>query len=112
MWNVNASTPLCVGKVNGSGEIAIFGPLNHNNKNSMETVIKFNIIDELEEDWILDEYSKGRFQNLTDEHLIDVITDIIRDAIVENGVYYDYDDAERVVQEILPTISSIHNFDT
>ncbi len=73
----------------------------------MEAVIKFNIIDCREEEWSIDEYAQGRFQNLTDEHLTDVVAEIIREAIVENGVYYELDDAERATQEILPTISSI-----
>ncbi len=73
----------------------------------MEAVVKFNIIDEHEEDWRLDEYANGRFENLTDEDLTAAITEIIREAIERNRVYYDYDDAEEATQKILPTISSI-----
>ncbi len=73
----------------------------------MEAVIKFNITEAREEDWLLDNYTKGKFQNLTDEDLTDIIREIIREAIANNGVYYDYDDAEKAVQEILPSISSI-----
>ncbi len=73
----------------------------------MEAVVKFNIIDSREEDWSLDNYAKGKFKNLRDEDLTDVIAEIIREAIIANGVYHHCDDAERAVQEILPSISSL-----
>ncbi len=73
----------------------------------MEAVIKFNVIDECEADWSLEEYANGKFQNLTDEDLKAFISQIIREAIANNGVYYDSDDAERAIEELIPTISSI-----
>ncbi len=73
----------------------------------MEAVVKFNITDCREEDWMLSDYAKGKFQNLTDEDFTKVIAEIISEAIVENRVYYDLDDANQATQEILPSISAI-----
>ncbi|MFI3306618.1 MAG: hypothetical protein R3Y68_08935 [Rikenellaceae bacterium] len=73
----------------------------------MEAVIKLNIIDCSEEEWLLDEYAKGKFQNLTDEDLTEVVAEIIRETIAKNGVYCNCDDAEIATQEILPSIASI-----
>ncbi len=73
----------------------------------MEAVVKFNITDCREEEWTLDDYAKGKFQNLTDEDFTKVIAEIISEAIVDNRVYYDIDDANQAAQEILPSISAI-----
>ncbi len=73
----------------------------------MEAVIKINILDGEEEDWIIDDYAKGKFANLLDEDLVEVISLLIYSAIEENRVYYDPDDVDRAVRDTLPTISSI-----
>lgn len=73
----------------------------------MEAVIKLNITDCREQEWLLDDYAKGKFQNLTDKDLTEVIAEIIRAAMAENSVYYDPDDAEQAVQELLPSICAI-----
>ncbi len=73
----------------------------------MEAIIKLNITDSRESDWILDQYAKGKLRNLTDEDLSEVVESLIEAAIVENGVYYDADNIDRDVQEILPVVMSI-----
>lgn len=73
----------------------------------MERVLKFQISDAGEQDWVLDDYANGKFQNLTDEHFTEVVAEITREAIAINSIYYDLDDIERATQELLPTLSSI-----
>ena len=93
---------------NGSGGVTSFlpsvEPINHTD---MEAVIKINILDGEESDWVIEDYANGKFANLTDEDLVGVISQIIYAAIEDNAVYFDYDDADRTVREIRPTISSI-----
>ncbi len=73
----------------------------------MEAIIKLNITDCQESDWILDEYAAGKFRNLSDEDLSEVVESLIEAVIVENGVYYDADDVDRAVQVLLPVAMSI-----
>ncbi len=73
----------------------------------MEAVIKINITDWQEENWLFDGYDKVKLKNLTDDSITVLIADIIHEAIEENRVYYDFDDAEKAMQEILPAISSL-----
>lgn len=74
----------------------------------METIIKLNISDFLEdEDLIFNECTEIKFSQLTDEHLTEVITEIILSAIIGNRVYFDSKDALVAMEEILPTITSI-----
>ncbi|MFI3292341.1 MAG: hypothetical protein SNG27_01080 [Rikenellaceae bacterium] len=73
----------------------------------MEATVKFNIIDAQESDWTLGAYANGKIRNLRNEDLINLISDIAREAIVDNGVYHDLDDIEMAVKDVLPAISII-----
>ncbi len=73
----------------------------------MEAVIKIKILDEREEDWGVVQAIGGGFKDLSDADIVLAVAEIIREAIVNNGLYYDVDDAEDATQEILPAISSL-----
>ncbi len=73
----------------------------------MEAVIKINITDCHEESCLVGSFDKGKIKNFTDDSITELIADIIHEAIEDDKVYYDYDDAEKALQEILPAISSL-----
>ncbi|MFI3319411.1 MAG: hypothetical protein SNH01_01380 [Rikenellaceae bacterium] len=51
---------------------------------------------------------RGGFKDLSDADIVLAVAEIIREAIVNNGLYYDVDDAEDATQEILPAISLLN----
>ncbi len=73
----------------------------------MAVEIKFELIEYEESELLLPEYCNGKFENLNDDDLESSILELMWEAIEENGVYYDPDDAEKAVDRLYPTIKEI-----
>ncbi|MFI3331725.1 MAG: hypothetical protein R3Y38_07975 [Rikenellaceae bacterium] len=59
------------------------------------------------ERFILEDCECEKFQDLTDEQISGLVEDIICEAILENRVFYDFDDAENATNEIFPAICEL-----